>query len=76
MVQVCTLTLKQNILKICEGRNDKWAVDIKCRLNCCVELVASDAMYHLSVASSFKQQGVCLTKTEIVPFESTLLYKF
>ena len=46
VAQVRTLTLKQSILKICEDRNDKWAVDVKCRLNYCVDLVASYAMYH------------------------------
>ena len=46
VAQVRTLTLKQSILKICEDRNDKWAVDVKCCLNYCVDLVASYAMYH------------------------------
>ena len=51
--QVRTLTLKQSVLKICEDRNDKWAFDVKCRLNCCVELVASDAMYHFECYKLF-----------------------
>ena len=53
LVQVRTLTLKQSVLKICEDRNDKWAFDVKCRLNCCVELVASDAMYHFECYKLF-----------------------
>ena len=53
VVQVRTLTLNQSILKICEERNDKWAVDVKCRLNCCVDLVASDAMYHFECYKLF-----------------------
>ena len=46
VAQVRTLTLKQSILKICEDRNDRWAVDVNCRLNYCVDLLASYAMYH------------------------------
>ena len=53
LVQFRTLTLKQSVLKICEDRNDKWAFDVKCRLNCCVELVASDAMYHFECYKLF-----------------------
>ena len=52
-VKVYILTLKQSILKICEERNDKWAFDVKCRLNCCVDLVASDAMYHFECYKLF-----------------------
>ena len=57
VVQVCTLTLKQSILKIYEERNDKWAVDIKCGLNCFVELVGSDAMYHFECYKLFQATG-------------------
>ena len=53
VVQFRTLTLKQNILKICEDRNDKWAADVKCCLNCCVDLVAIDAMYHFECYKLF-----------------------
>ena len=53
VVQVSTLTLKQSILKICEEGNDKWAVDVKCCLNCCLDLVASDAMYHFECYKLF-----------------------
>ena len=54
VAQIRTFAIKQSILKICEDRNDKWAVDVKYHLNYCVDLVASYAMY---------QQGVCLTRT-------------
>ena len=53
VIQVRTLTLKQTTLKICEERNDKWTVDVKCRLNCCVDLVASEAMYHFECYKLF-----------------------
>ena len=53
VVQVPILTLKQSILKICEEGNDKWAVDVKCCLNCCLDLVASDAMYHFECYKLF-----------------------
>ena len=46
VIQARTLTLKQRMLKICEERNDDWATEVKCRLNCCIDLVASDAIYH------------------------------
>ena len=53
VVQVSTMTLKQSILKICEERNDTWAVDVKCHLNCCVGLVASNPMYHFECYKLF-----------------------
>ena len=53
VVQVRILTLKQIILKIFEERNDKWAAEVKCRLNCCVDLVASDAMFHFECYKLF-----------------------
>ena len=53
VVQVGTLTLKQSILRICEEKNDKSVVDVKCRLKCCVDLVASDAMYHFECYKLF-----------------------
>ena len=56
VIQVRTLTLKQTTLKICEERNDKWTVDVKCRLNCCVDLVASEAMYHFECYKLFSSK--------------------
>jgi len=47
VVQVRTLVLKESMIKVCEERNDNWATEVKGRLNCCVDLVASDASYQL-----------------------------
>ncbi|XP_065666109.1 uncharacterized protein LOC136087390 isoform X2 [Hydra vulgaris] len=44
VIQVRTKKLKQCTLKVCEGRKDKWTLDVKSCLICCVDLVASDSI--------------------------------
>ncbi|XP_065684420.1 uncharacterized protein LOC136096813 [Hydra vulgaris] len=47
VIQVHTIKFKQSLLKVCEDRIDIWAVEVKSRLNCSCDLVASDAMLPL-----------------------------
>ena len=44
--KVGVLLSKDTILKKCEERGDKWASDVSRRLAVCIDLVASDAVYH------------------------------
>ena len=53
-----TLTMKSTVLKICENRiskdaNDAWAVEVKGRINECIDFVASEARYHRDCRAIF-----------------------
>ena len=55
-VSVRTITFKQKMIQLCEERNDKWASEVKHRLNSCFDLVASDSNYHFSCYKEFSQK--------------------
>jgi hypothetical protein len=55
-----TLTIRDNLLAVCRKRNDQWAVEVEGRLNMCVDLVATEAIYHVSCHRSF-----CQTRTTV-----------
>ena len=53
-----TLTLKTTILKNCDDRifndsSDAWALEIKGRVNDCIDFVASEARYHQNCRALF-----------------------
>ena len=48
-----TLPFKENILKVCESRNDHWAMSVQRRILSCIDLVASEAIYHRDCHSRF-----------------------
>ena len=41
-----TLAFRDSILAVCEQRSDSWALDVKGRLQLCIDLPAADAIYH------------------------------
>ena len=51
--RVETVTIRENIIGQCNKRNDKWGLQIKARLNNCIDLVAAEAFYHKSCHCRF-----------------------
>ena len=47
-----TLSLRDNVLDMCNQRLDSWALEVMVRLQLCIDLPAADAVYH----------GTCYTK--------------
>ena len=53
-----TIELRDNVLKQCDSRlsvadNDSWALQVQSRLRCCCDLVAEEAVYHVTCYSRF-----------------------
>ena len=51
---VTTLPILGKLLKFCDKRGDLWASVVKTRLHGCIDLVASEAVYHRQCFSRFK----------------------
>ena len=51
--RVETIEVRTTLLQHCEKRNDKWALDVKGRLNNCIDLVAVEAVYHRRCHAAF-----------------------
>ena len=70
--EVCS---KKNLFDKCIERGDKWADDVKRRLSDCIDLVASDAVYHKQCQSNFftnkGMPGLKETNTEKTPGRPT-----
>jgi hypothetical protein len=54
-----TLSLRQDILEICDGRNDQWSTDVKGRLQNYNDLVAVEAVYHRTCINNFRRGFAC-----------------
>ncbi|CAH1102063.1 unnamed protein product [Psylliodes chrysocephalus] len=54
---VSTMKIKDNIIKICNERNDEWGNNVLVRVNSVKDLVASEARYHKSCYTLFNRHG-------------------
>ena len=54
VVQVRTIPLYESLLDICESRGDDWGGEVKGRLSTCNDLVAEEAIYHISCMRNFR----------------------
>ena len=52
--QVRTLPLFNTLLKQCESRDDQWGREVYGRLSACNDLVAEEAVYHISCMKKFR----------------------
>ena len=52
--QVTTLPLRNNLITCCKSRIDDWGNTVKDRLECCIDLVAEEAVYHISCMNKFR----------------------
>lgn len=52
-----TMKVKNNIIKVCQERNDEWGNIILARVNSVIDLVASEARYHKSCYAFFSKSG-------------------
>lgn len=52
-----TMKIKDNIIKVCNERNDEWGNTVLVRVNSVIDLVASEARYHKSCYALFNQHG-------------------
>ena len=52
--QVSTLPLRDNLIVCCRTRDDEWGRSVQDRLECCIDLVAEEAVYHISCMTKFR----------------------
>ena len=56
VVQVRTIPLLSTLIAHCNKRDDEWGKQVQGRLLTCNDLVAADAIYHISCMTSFRLQ--------------------
>lgn len=54
VIQVGTIPLYKSLLDICKSRDDDWGGEVKGRLSTCNDLVAEEAIYHISCMRNFR----------------------
>jgi hypothetical protein len=67
IISARTLTLRTNILQMCDKRQDAWGLAVKSRLQLCSDMVAAEAVYHKSCHILFctnrcKPKGALISK--------------
>ena len=51
-----TINIKNNILLAAEKRNDEWEKEVYGRISACIDLVAEEAVYHLTCLGKFNNK--------------------
>ena len=54
IAKVQTLPIRDGLIKRAEERNDEWGIQVLGKLLACNDLVAEEAMYHLSCINNFR----------------------
>jgi len=54
MSKAATMTTRNNIIEKCDDRKDKWASEVKGRLESFTDLVAPEAVYHHQCSLNFR----------------------
>ena len=60
--QVRTLELRNTFMQYARQRNDKWGNEVLGLLESCIDLVAVEAIYHLSCSTKFRYSSYKTTK--------------
>jgi len=54
VVEVKTLPIKKHLLSCSKSRNDDWGNEVQHRLDSCFDLVAEEAIYHITCMNRFR----------------------
>ena len=55
--RIMTINIKNNILLAAEKRNDEWGKEVYGRISACNDLVAEEAVYHLTCLGIFNKKN-------------------
>ena len=53
---VCTLEMRETVIQCAAERSDKWGLEVKGRMESCIDLVAEEAVYHHDCYFRFTQK--------------------
>ena len=76
VVEVKTIPIKKHLLSCSESRNDVWGNEVRHRLDSCFDLVAEEAVYHISCMNRFRLVKSTTEKPSWRPVNSLMMKNF